>query len=288
MHAGIVLVSALAGVADAGVYNAALRVALAGTLALQALRIAIAPTLARLLALGDTSGVEHLHRTASIWITVVSFPLYLVFTVWPGEVLALFGPGFHAGGPALAILAAGTLVNLATGPVSTLLLMSGRSTLTLAVTATSLTCGVALAVVLIPRYGVLGAALAKAAAVVGENVAVTLIVRRSVGVRTLSLPLFGAVLAGFVCYVLPAVAFHLIRPGHLIQVGHLFQLGHRVHGDSPPQFAAAVTVVLLGSVVYLAVLWRWRQNFALAELAAALPSRRRRKKPIPQEDSPRD
>jgi O-antigen/teichoic acid export membrane protein len=262
MHAGIVLVSAAAGAADAGVYNAALRVALAGTLALQALRIAIAPTLSRLLAVGDTAGVEHLHRTAAMWITVVSFPLYLVFMVWPGEVLALFGAGFTAGGPALAVLAGATLVNLATGPVSTLLLMSGRSTLTLAVTSTSLTCGVALAAVLIPHYGVLGAAMAKGAAVVGENVAVTLIVRRKVGVRTLSRPLVGAALAGFLCYALPAIGFHLASS---------------ISGDpAHTQFAAAVPLVTLGSVGYLAVLWRWRGSFALAELAAALPRRRPR------------
>jgi O-antigen/teichoic acid export membrane protein len=257
MHAGIVLVSALAGVADAGIYNAALRVALAGTLALQALRIAIAPTLSRLLTLGDTEGVEHLHRTASMWITVVSFPLYLVFTVWPGEVLALFGAGFSAGGPALAILAGATLVNLATGPVSTLLLMSGRSTLTLAVTSTSLTCGVALAAGLIPHFGVVGAALAKGSAIIGENVAVTLIVRRFVGVRTLSGPLLGAALAGVVCYVLPAVGYHLLGPH-----------------PSGPEFVPAVVIVALGSVGYLAVLWRFRRAFALAELAAALPTRR--------------
>lgn len=261
MHAGIVLVSAVAGVADAGIYNAVLRVALAGTLALQALRIAIAPTLSRLLTLGDTIGVEHLHRTASMWITVVSFPLYLVFTVWPGQVLALFGPGFSAGGPALAILAAGTLVNLATGPVSTLLLMSGRSTLTLAVTATSLICGVALAAGLIPQYGLVGAAIAKAVAVVGENVAVTLIVRRTVGVRTLSGPLLGAAAAGISCFALPAVAFHLLS------------------GDSHPTQPPAVAIVALGSVGYLAVLWRWRRTFALAELAAAVPTWTRSRRP---------
>ncbi|GAA0258444.1 oligosaccharide flippase family protein [Cryptosporangium japonicum] len=250
MHSGIILVSALAGVADAGVYNAALRLALAGTLALQALRLAIAPTLARLLTVGDVDGVEHLHRTASVWITVVSFPLYLVFAAWPTEVLRLFGPGFQAGGAALAILAVATLVNLATGPVSTLLLMSGRSALTLAVTAVSLTVSVVLAVVLIPRYGVLGAAIAKGAAVVGENVAVTLIVRRSVGVRTLSRPLARAAAVGVLCFVVPAVLYQLVA-------------GH--------DFPAAVVVVLLGTTAYLALLWRHREEFSLADLAAALP-----------------
>ncbi|SHN46367.1 oligosaccharide flippase family protein [Cryptosporangium aurantiacum] len=258
MHAGLILVSALAGVADAGVYNAALRLALAGTLALQALRLAIAPTLARLLTVGDLAGVEHLHRTAAVWITVVSFPLYLVFAVWPTEVLRLFGPGFSAGGPALALLAAGTLVNLATGPVSTLLLMSGRSTFTLAVTATSLTCGIALAVLLIPQYGVTGAALAKAAAVVGENLAVTLIVRGTVGVRTLSRPLFRAAFAGVACFVFPALAYDLAT-------------GHPV-----PDFRAAIILVLLGSAAYLVLLRRWRTEFALADLAAALPTHRLR------------
>lgn len=256
MHSGIILVSALAGAADAGVYNAALRLALAGTLALQALRLAIAPTLARLLTVGDVDGVEHLHRTAAVWITVVSFPLYLVFVAWPAEVLRLFGPGFSTGATALAILAAATLVNLATGPVSTLLLMSGRSAVTFAVTAASLSFGIALAVVLVPRYGVTGAAIAKAAAVVGENIAVTVLVRRAVGVRTLSRPLLRAALAGIVCFVAPAVSCQLVA-------------GH----DVP----TAVLTVLLGTAGYLAVLWRHRDEFSLADLAAALPLDRLRR-----------
>ncbi|TQS45506.1 oligosaccharide flippase family protein [Cryptosporangium phraense] len=265
MHAGIVLVSALAGVADAGVYNAALRLALAGTLALQALRLAIAPTLARLLTVGDLAGVEHLHRTASVWITVVSFPLYLVFVAWPGEVLRLFGPGFSAGAVALAILAGATLVNLATGPVSTLLLMSGRSTLTLAVTLTSLSGSVALAAALIPHFGVTGAALAKGAAVVGENIAVTVIVRRTVGVRTLSRPLWLAAAGGAGCFVVPVVLFDV------------------VNGHAAPDFGAAAVLVPLGTVAYLGLLWRWRRTLALAELAEALPRKFRRTAATPEE-----
>jgi len=259
MHAGIILVSALAGAAEAGVYNAALRLALAGTLALQALRLAIAPTLARLLTVGDVDGVEHLHRTAAVWITVVSFPLYLVFAAWPAEVLRLFGPGFAGGGPALALLAGATLVNLATGPVSTLLLMSGRSGLTLAVTAVSLAFGVALALVLIPRYGVTGAAIAKGAAVIGENVAVTLLVRRTVGVRTISRPLLGAALVGGCCFLAPAIAYHLT-------IGH-----------DRPDFPAAVVLVLAGTAVYVGLILRRHRELALADLAAALPLHRLRR-----------
>jgi O-antigen/teichoic acid export membrane protein len=243
MHLGIVLVSAVAGAPEAGVYNAVLRVALAGTLALQALRLAIAPRLSHLLTSGRVAEVAHVHQTATVWITLGSFPVYLIVAGWPGPVLHLFGPGFGAGAAALSILAVAMLVNLATGTVSTVLLMSGRSGLTLALTAGSLGLGALLTVLLAPHFGVLGAAVAKGIAVVFENTVATWLVYRTTGVRTWSHPLGLALAAALGCFAVPTMIARLLGAG-------------------------AVPLLVAGACCYLVLLWRWRVLF---ELAAVLP-----------------
>jgi len=253
VHVGVVLVSVLVGAADAGVYNAALRLVLAGTLALQALRWAIATRVSRLLTAGDVSGVEHLHQISAGWVVLLSWPLYLAMAVWPGQTLAVFGPEFGRGAVALSLLCGALLVNLFTGNVATVLLMSGRSGTALAITATSVVLGIGLTVALAPRYGLYGAAVGKAASMVFENVAATVAVRRQVGVRTLCRPLLGAAGLAVACFAVPAL---VIRAFGVVPSGA---------GGIP-----AVAAVVLGcAVVYLAAVWRLREPFALSTVKEA-------------------
>lgn len=267
MHAGIVLTSALSGPEDAGVYNAVMRVALAGTLALQALRLAVAPRMSRMLTNGDVAGVEHVHQASTTWVVLLSFPLYLLFATWPGHVLALFGDEFRAGSVALTILACALLVNLATGNVATVLLMNGRSGLTLAITAVSLGLGIALTVALVPAYGVVGAAIAKATSVVFENLAVAITVRYDVGVRTSCRPLWLAVALAAGCFALPTLPLHLVGATSL---------------------PAALAVVAAGSAIYLVACWRLWHTFQLAAIRAVIPAwlTRRGQRPNPTERRP--
>jgi O-antigen/teichoic acid export membrane protein len=222
---------------------------------MQALRLAVAPQISRMLTTGDTDGVEKVHHTSATWIVLMSFPLYLVFATWPGQVLSLFGREFLAGAPALTVLALALLVNMGTGNVSTVLLMSGRSGLTLAITAGSLALGISLTFLFTPWLGVLGAALAKGTAVVFENLAVAVAVRRTVGVRTVNRPLLVAVAVSAVCFVLPALALRAV-PG--------------IDSGSP---AVAVLGTLAGSAFYAMFLWRLRALFEFAALSAVVPGR---------------
>ncbi|HEV2088193.1 MAG TPA: oligosaccharide flippase family protein [Cryptosporangiaceae bacterium] len=257
LHVGVVLLSALAGAAAAGVYSSVLRLALVGMLGLQALRLAVAPQISRMLTEGDVAGVERVHRASTVWVVLVSFPVFLILLSWPSQVLTLFGPEFQAGTVALSVLAAAMLLNVATGNVATVLLMSGRSSITLAVTVLSLGIGVLLTVLLGPLYGVLGAAIAKAISTVFENVVVTVAVRRTVGVRTLSRPLALAVTAGIACYAVPAAVLHAVGA-----------VGAGTNG-----IPLAVGTVLVASAAYVVLAWRARNQYELSALASVLPAR---------------
>jgi O-antigen/teichoic acid export membrane protein len=178
MWVGVLLTAVLAGQEQAGVFGAVGRYVLAGQLAMQGFRVAVAPQLSRLLGAGQVDAAAALHRRTTTWVIALSWPVYLLLAGFGPGFLALFGGGFGAGGAALAVLSVAMLVNVGCGNVQTLLLMSGRSGLHLAATVTGLATNLVAGVLLIPRYGALGAAVSWSAGIVLENVLATAAARR--------------------------------------------------------------------------------------------------------------
>jgi O-antigen/teichoic acid export membrane protein len=178
MWVGVIMTAALAGSAQAGVFAAVGRYALAGLLVMQGLRLAVAPQLSRLLGSGRIEAAAAVYRATSAAIIVLSWPAYVVLAVFAPGFLHLFGDDFASGASALALLCGAMMVNSGVGIAQTMLLMSGRSGRHLAATATGLALSLALGWVLIPRYGALGAAVAWSAAIVAENVLAGLAARQ--------------------------------------------------------------------------------------------------------------
>lgn len=91
--------------------------------------------------------------------------------------LSLFGPAFTAGHGLMAILFAGILAKALVGPGEVLLTMSGEQRLCALVYAVALAANIGLNVTLIPLFGVTGAAVATASAMVLEAMLLHLAVR---------------------------------------------------------------------------------------------------------------
>jgi O-antigen/teichoic acid export membrane protein len=136
----------------------------------------------------------------------------------------------------MAVLAAAMLVNVGVGLVQTLLLMSGHSGRHLAATALGLALNVAGCLVLIPPFGALGAAIAWALGIVGENLLAALFARRALGEPLLSRRLLTAA-AGSVAVTGVAAAAGVAAAGRgvsglavalaLLAAGCLAALGSR-------------------------------------------------------------
>ncbi len=186
MWVGVLLTAALASQADAGVFGGVGRYVLAGQLALQGLRVAIAPQLSRLLGAGRNAAGAAVHRQTTVWAIALSWPVYLLLGLFAPAFLTLFGGEFAAGAGALAILAAAMLVNVGLGTVQTVLLMSGRSGRHLLATSAGLACTVGLGVWWIPDGGLLGAAAAWGVGIVVENVAAAVAAYPVIGSAVLS------------------------------------------------------------------------------------------------------
>lgn len=245
----VLMVAALLSAAEAAVYAAASRFITAGTLALSAMRLAAAPEISAALARDDRARASELYRVTTQWVVLSSWPLYLVLGLFGPVVLGLFGPGYESGAQPLAILCAAMLVALAAGNVGSVLLMGGRSTWVLAVKVLVLVVNVGANLVLIPRLGIVGAAIAWALAIVVDNVISVLLVHRGMLVSSRGPGLARAM-------VLSAACFGLV--GGLARLA----LGATVAG-------LVVTLVVAGAV-YIALVWRSRDTLDLGVLRAAL------------------
>lgn len=179
----VLLVGLLAGPAAAGVYGAASRFVAAGRIVSTALRIVVAPHYSRLLGRGETSSAQALYTTTTTWIVLLSLPIYALYATFGGSLLSTLGGEFRAGAPALAILSVGLTVSLLGGNLQVLLLMSGmsgRSAVYKAVALGFLTAGM---ILLVPRFGIAGGAMAWTLSITVDTCLAGATVHRHVGIR---------------------------------------------------------------------------------------------------------
>ena len=173
-----------ASAAEVGVYGAAVRTAMLTGFVLVAVNSIVAPKFAAMYAQSDIEGLEKLAQSAARLMAALAFPMLLAFTIFPSWVLSLFGTEFTQGALALAILAVGQFVNVVTGSVGYLLMMTGHERLMQYNLMASALANVLLNIVLIPPFGIIGAALATSVTLAGMNIVSTLLVSKKLSITT--------------------------------------------------------------------------------------------------------
>jgi O-antigen/teichoic acid export membrane protein len=167
----VLFLGRFATAAEVGVYAIAVRVLLPATLVSTSIGQMFAPRIAREDAHGDRRTLATMLERVTYWNTAASLPFFAALLILPVPILELFGPVYGTGATALAILAAGRLLHTAAGPLGPLLNMSGRPYITLLNNVFVTVLNVCLCLVLIPRYGMTGAAISTAVALVVLNLA---------------------------------------------------------------------------------------------------------------------
>jgi len=137
------------------------------------------PRVAAAWRVGDSGHIRQIIRQSIIAMMVISAPLFVVALGFPEWALGLFGPEFVPAAPALRILALGQLVNVVSGPLGTVLLMTGEERASMILSVFSLIVLGVLSVTLIPAYGLIGAALTTALIIGSRTIVSWFLVRRS-------------------------------------------------------------------------------------------------------------
>ncbi len=165
----IYLLAALRSVGASGVFNVASRTSLLVYAFLDGLGVVFSPFIADLAVRQRKTELQELMSTVTRWGLTASLPASLVIITFSGPIVRLFGSDFRDAAPALVILAIAQLISTATGPVETVITMSGRPGLNLVNSLLSIGLSLFLGFILIPRFGIVGAALSGGIATASVN-----------------------------------------------------------------------------------------------------------------------
>ena len=152
-----------------GIYAVAMALVGFVPVALQSVNQIFSPGIAELHATGDHSLLRRLYATLTKWILALTIPLALTIMILARPLMGIFGSAFEAGATVLIIGTIGQLVNCAVGSVGYLLLMSGNQNQMVKIQAVNAALMITLSVLLVPRFGIRGAACAAAVAVAMTN-----------------------------------------------------------------------------------------------------------------------
>lgn len=154
---------------EVGIYSVAATIVAFVPVALQSVNQIFSPTIADLHTRGEQELLGRLFQTLTKWILAFTLPLATVVIVFAKPLMHIFGHEFEAGWIVVVIGTVGQLINCGTGSVGYLLLMSGNQNRLIKVHATMTAVMVLLNILLIPRWGILGAAVAAAVTTIGTN-----------------------------------------------------------------------------------------------------------------------
>jgi O-antigen/teichoic acid export membrane protein len=191
-----ILLGSVTSFSASGAYVASQRIAVAPTAIIAAMNQVYKPIGSDLFLQGRHNELGTLFKSIGKWSFAMGFPLFCLQVVFRDDILALFGETFENAGPALMLLAIGMLFSFGTGPVATTLLMSGRGTIALVDHVLVIATEVVLALVLIPPFGLLGAATARMMGNVVNNGLRLLQVWRILGLHPYSVDYWKPIVAG--------------------------------------------------------------------------------------------
>jgi O-antigen/teichoic acid export membrane protein len=178
----IVMLGVMRGAYEVGLYAAANRLAYLLMYITVAVELIIAPIMSRLYANGEKVRLRNIVNKAVRFSFITALPVGIVFIIASDDILNIFGHDFILADGALKILVVGKLISIALGSGSLLLGMTGHeSILALIIGGISL-INVLLNALLIPKFGIQGAALATSISQVSIQILLSIYAVTKIGI----------------------------------------------------------------------------------------------------------
>ncbi|RZD17751.1 MAG: flippase [Candidatus Acididesulfobacter diazotrophicus] len=146
--------------AEVGIYSVAIKLSSIVVLSLLTINTIAAPKFAEFWVKGDKKGLLKIARQSTKIVFWVSFPILLLMVIFSNYILGFFGQGFRMGEIALIMLTLGQFINAISGSVGYILEMTGFQIFTQNIMIASVIINIILNLLLVPKYGIDGAAFA--------------------------------------------------------------------------------------------------------------------------------
>ena len=176
-----VLIGIYLNAREVGIYAVACALVAFIPIVLQSVNQIFSPTIAELHSSGQQDLLSRLFQMLTKWILALALPLVGAMIVFAPAIMRMFGRDFEASGAILVIGTLGQLVNCAVGSVGYLLLMSGHQGTLIRIQIVVACLMVLLNAVLIPQWGIVGAAVSAGAMNAVSNFWYLRSVRRRLG-----------------------------------------------------------------------------------------------------------
>ena len=159
------------------------RLALAVSFIMIAINLVTAPLFAGLHQKSDIYAMQRLASTTTYAMVAVGSVVFVVFVLFSRTAMGLFGEEFRDYGYLLIILATGQLINAVTGSSGYILIMAGFERQYRNLIAVSTAASLLFSFLLIPIFGLTGAAIATALGVSGQHLGAAFLVRKYLGIN---------------------------------------------------------------------------------------------------------
>jgi O-antigen/teichoic acid export membrane protein len=173
---------------DIGIYNSALKLASITLIALASINSISSPKFAEFFSKKDFNGLKDVVQKSTKLMFITSAPILLIFMVFPKTILGIFGPEFVSGYIVLILLCIARFVNSISGSVGHLMQMTNNQKTYQYVIIIAFIINLILNFLLIPKFGINGAALSSSIAMIFWNVTLVIIIKQKLGFWTCYIP----------------------------------------------------------------------------------------------------
>lgn len=184
LNADVLLVGLMLNLESSGIYFNAFRTAGLMTLFTFAIELVIAPMVAQNFHAGQMRKAQAITALGAGAGFAFSLVVFVAFVGWGDWILSFFGPAYQEGTLVLVLLALGLLFDAATGPSKIVMMMTGHERAFVVIFGTIMLVGFLVQILMIPTYGIVGAAAANMGARIVAQLAIALYCRLRIGLDT--------------------------------------------------------------------------------------------------------
>lgn len=182
---GVIMLGIFQSDSDVGIFRVTTQLAALAAFGLQVCNLVVQPHIARLYQQKDMAQLQKLVTYAARGSLMISIPPAMLFIFCAQLILtSLFGESFQEGARILVILTVGQLINAGVGSVGNILNMTGHERDSTRGVAIASVCSIILNSLLIPPYGLYGAAVASAATLIIWNLILWRYAKLRMGIET--------------------------------------------------------------------------------------------------------
>jgi len=185
------MLSAMGAERDVGIYNTAVKISALSSSILVAINSIAMPKYAELIEQKNTFAFRKFVKQTTLLIFILTAPILLCIFLFPEYLLGLFGEDFIEGKTALILLAIGHFFSAISGSTIHLLNMSGSEKAAQNILLISTILNIGLNLILIPFYGILGAAIATTSTTILWNLIAVIYIYNKFGFLTYPINLRG-------------------------------------------------------------------------------------------------